>query len=235
MESNRYIQEGRISRMQARLSAGVVAAQVDHLLSPRVFEKSVLLVRTPSKYSRIWHKKRAISLRPQRCGPCARSRTSNFLASSSKQITLSTNYPSVKRARVGRNTQINLTLKNKVLYIIYIRNLTYSRSCLRDLSDLAERLTACVYSLLIGVHGAQLQGRVYQCKDRRDMTILQNRLTKARKFGVTRAFCSNRTDFSNMHTIFFFRENFGQEKLATLKKGLIHRTSLHLYTWSKFN
>jgi hypothetical protein len=52
--------------------------------------------------------------------------------------------------------------KNEALYAIYIINLTYSWPHLRALSDLAERLTACIYSLLIGAHGAQLLGSVHE-------------------------------------------------------------------------
>ena len=47
--------------------------------------------------------------------------------------------------------------KNEALYAIYIVNLTYSWPHLWALSDLAERLTTCVCSLLIGTRGGQLQ------------------------------------------------------------------------------
>ena len=34
----------------------------------------------------------------------------------------------------------------------------------KTFSDAAERLTACIYTLLIGAHGPHFIGRVYLCK-----------------------------------------------------------------------
>ena len=61
-----------------------------------------------------------------------------------------------------------------------MRNLTYLWPYLRGLRYPAERSTACVCSFVIGAHGAQPRGRVYQCKGYTSLRLIISKILRAK-------------------------------------------------------